>query len=313
VIERDSVRARRGFAMLTTLWVMTVASVVALVASLAGRNTVSSTRNRVQGERAFWTALACAHRMQATIDEVLQAAPALEGAAAAWRSLGNATQFAPLLQGLPCVIELEAAGTRLDINVASPEMLTRLFRAMGESDERVRSLVDALVDWRDPDDVPEPAGAEESWYASARRGTPRNAPLADIRELAGVRGFEELRAFERVATTEQGRVALSTASVEVLQSVPGITREAAEAIVAFRESGTAPLEAAVVIGQLSRESADEMMSRYSEISRITTPDPEAWIMTTRATHGFPASTAVLSWRLVRAGRRCVVSLAKTSL
>jgi hypothetical protein len=57
---------------------------------------------------------------------------------------------------------------------------------------------------------------------------------------------------------------------------------------------------------VSPSSADAIMLRYSEIVRVTTPDPDAWILTVRGSSGFPASTVVLDWRLVRVGRRCVV-------
>ena len=41
----------------------------------------------------------------------------------------------------------------------------------------------AVLDWRDPDNVPRPHGAEEAWYVGQGRAPPRNGPFADVREL----------------------------------------------------------------------------------------------------------------------------------
>src|SRR5262245_8446055 len=178
-------RVREGFAMLTVLWVITVASIVALGGALVGRNAVNATRNRIQMERAFWTAMGCARRAQAEIDDRLQTATTIEEASLRWRTLDR--QVLPLMANAACDASLEAAGTRLDMNAASPEMVLRLLRALGYGDKALE-MVDALEDWRDPDDTRRPLGAERDWYLSAGRMPPRNGSLADIRELPRVRG-----------------------------------------------------------------------------------------------------------------------------
>lgn len=65
--------ARAGFVLLTILWVITVAAVVAMSAALVGRHAVLEGAARVELERGRWIALACERRMVAAIDAALEA------------------------------------------------------------------------------------------------------------------------------------------------------------------------------------------------------------------------------------------------
>src|SRR5579885_3586497 len=97
---------RRGFTMITTLWVMTVAGVMAAAAALSGRLTVETTRNRVLLERSFWLASGCAARAQASIDEELARATSFESAADTWRVLGRLLASRLTSADSQCVVTL---------------------------------------------------------------------------------------------------------------------------------------------------------------------------------------------------------------
>ncbi|MGH7615913.1 MAG: general secretion pathway protein GspK [Gemmatimonadaceae bacterium] len=303
-------RARDGFTMITVLWVMTVAAVVAAAGALHGRDSVNAAINRLHLDRAFWLATACVSRAESAIDARLASAASLDDAAAAWRVLGRVVP--PMIVADPaCTITLEAAGTRLDVNGASEEMLENLFAAIGRDD--AVDLASSLADWRDSDDVARPGGAERDWYASTRRDLPRNGPLADLRELRRVRGFEQPGTFDSVFTTEPGRVSLATAPVSVLLAVPGFTRETADQLVALEEAGTPVPDVLSVLGLVSKASADSLRARYPDIVRVTTPDPDAWLLAVRASVGAPAVSVTLVRRLLRGGRRAVVVGARSYL
>src|SRR5262249_45352244 len=141
---------------------------------------------------------------------------------------------------------------------------------------------------------------------------PRNAPLADIRELLRVRGFEQLAAFAPFMTTEPGRVSLATASAPVLQSVPGLTRETADQIVTLQDAGTPVADVTSLLGMVSPSSADSMREHFPEIARLTTPDPDAWIFVARCAMGAPTVSVTLAHRLLRAGRRAVVASSRSA-
>jgi hypothetical protein len=128
-----------------------------------------------------------------------------------------------------------------------------------------------------------------------------------------VRGFEDLSRFEALFTTAPGRVALAAAPVAVLSAVPGITTETAERIALRREAGVPVVDLLTVVDSLTPESVAALEEHYSEIARLTTPDPDAWIVTVRATRGVPAVRVELRWRLVRAGRRALVAVTSTIL
>jgi general secretion pathway protein K len=297
--------------MITVLWVMTVAAIVAAAGALAGRNAVNAATNRVHLQRAFWAAAGCSARIESAIDVVLGSAKSYEAATELWRGLDAASLSIASVDTTECTVRLEAAGTRLDMNAASEEMLERLFVALGLNDS-APSLASALADWRDSDDVPHPLGAERDWYVAQRRELPRNAPLADIRELARVRGFETLRTLDSVLTAEPGRVSLATASATVLRAVPGITAESADEIVSLQRSGTPVGDVSAIVGLVSRSSADSIRAHYADVARVTTPDPDAWLLTASATIGAPPVTVTLTHRLLRDAKRAVVSESRSN-
>lgn len=308
--ERRRFLERRGFVMLTILWIITIAAIVATSAALVGRHAVQEGAARVALERGRWEALGCERRVVAAIDVALVSALTLDDAAKLWRMLPSAVLGSPLVAG--CDVALEAAGTRLNVNEASDEMIVNLLDAIGlEAD--APQLVDALDDWIDPDDETRPMGAERGWYEAAGRIVPRNGPLADVREMMRIRAFEAIGGLDSVLATEPGRVSLATARVPVLMAVPGITRETAEQIVAMQQSGTPLVDLRAVLGSVSRASADALAARYADAVRATTPDPDAWVVRVRVARGAPAVAAKLEWRLIRTGRRCLVVATRSAI
>jgi general secretion pathway protein K len=310
VTERRLFLERRGFVMLTILWIITIAAIVATSAALVGRHAVQEGAARVALERGRWEALGCERRVVAAIDVALGSALTLDDAAKLWRMLPSAVLGSPLVAG--CDVALEAAGTRLNVNEASDEMIVNLLDAIGlEAD--APQLVDALDDWIDPDDETRPMGAERGWYEAAGRIVPRNGPLADVREMVRIRAFEAIGGLDSVFATEPGRVSLPTAPVSVLMAVPGITRETAEQIVELQRLGTPLGDLREVLGSVSRASAAALESRYADAARATTPDPDAWVVRVRVAHGTPPVAVKLEWRLIRTGRRCLVVATRSAI
>jgi hypothetical protein len=93
----------------------------------------------------------------------------------------------------------------------------------------------------------------------------------------------------------------------VLLAVPGFTRETAERVVALRDTGTPLRDLLQLPGVLSPSSREELVAHYPEIVRMTTVDPDGWILTSRATNGFPSSTVAIEWRILRGARRAAVA------
>src|SRR5205085_1783270 len=79
---------------------------------------------------------------------------------------------------------------KIDLNMADEVMLLALFRQAGADDDRAAHLVDAVMDWRDPDDLVRPYGAEDKDYEAA--GLPYGAAdhgfalPGDIQQVLGM-------------------------------------------------------------------------------------------------------------------------------
>lgn len=288
----------RGFTLLTTLWVLTVASAMTVGFAAVGRRAIDATRNRVAMERSHWRAMGCARRVQSAIDDGLAASETEVDAARLWRDVYHAIDASPFLAG--CDVTLEAAGARLDLNSASGESMRRLILA---SDARLPadSMTDAFEDWRDSDDVERPSGAERTWYAAEQAVPPRNAAFENVHELTYVRGFGAAAAIESLVTTDSGRASLANAPLPVLESVPGISPEVAELVVERRSAGAA-VNLADLAGSVSADAAAELTAHYADAVRLTTPDPDAWLLTVRGAES-PDLAAPMRWRFVRDGRR----------
>ncbi len=104
------------------------------------------------------------------------------------------------------------------------------------------ALADALADWLDADDVPQPQGGAEDRYYSGLHPPylTANRPLTDVAELALVRGFDpavraRLRSFV-TALPRSTAVNVNTATPEVLTAVvEGLTLDDARALAARRD------------------------------------------------------------------------------
>lgn len=78
----------------------------------------------------------------------------------------------------------------IDINYASVDLLEILLRGVGVDAARASRIAAAIVDFRDPDDIPLPGGAEAAEYAQAQRPFgPKNAPFETTTELDQVLGM----------------------------------------------------------------------------------------------------------------------------
>ena len=103
-------------------------------------------------------------------------------------------------------------------------------------------LVDAIVDWVDKDDTPEPAGAESLYYQTLRPSyRAANAPLQTLLELRLIKGMtpEIMAKLSKLVTVYplegQGKVNLNTADPLVIQALDiAITQSVAADIVQSR-------------------------------------------------------------------------------
>ena len=297
--------SRRGFALLTVLWLLSTIGVVALAATALGRDEFNAASNRIALERATWIAEGCAAELRAVIADSLRSTEKVPDAQdRLWTRLRSTIETARFSDST-CVVEAEAAGDRLDVNTATPEQLDRLFDAAG-IDGDPSSLRDALLDWIDPDDEARPSGAEADWYRVAGRRLPRNAPIADAREITRIKGFEGLASLERFISTEDPQISVATAPPTVLAAVPAFSPAIVDRILQLRAANRPINDLSIVLAGVPESDADSAMARFPEILRVTTLVPPVWIVTVKAAIRPTAPAIELEQRLARNGSGPIV-------
>lgn len=159
---------------------------------------------------------------------------------------------------------------KIDLNQSDLNLLTELFRAVGESADRSARLAAAVLDWRDPDLLTQPAGgAEDPDYAAA--GLPygaKDGEMESVAELEQVLGMTPglYAKVEPYITVHSGRAAPDPAFAPAV--VLNAMGQDGNAVVAAR---TGP-----VAGNLNPTEAGQLVASgsgtYSIESRARLPD-----------------------------------------
>jgi general secretion pathway protein K len=150
-----------------------------------------------------------------------------------------------------------------------------MFRLINKLKLEATPLCEALTDWIDENDLPQPTGAESAWYKRLKPPyQPRNARLETLEELGLVRGFsgvalQKLRPFVTVyAETPSAPAApvnINTAPLEVLVALhEQMDEDLGKRIIEYRR--TTPFKNPA---ELSKVAGMESIST-SLLTRITT-------------------------------------------
>jgi len=246
-----NIRAERGIALVLVLWVIALLTVMALGLTTVQRTESALTRNQIDGAR--FRALADAAINLAVLDLITVPVDAMGDTeeAAVW--VPDGTPRVIEFDGEEIELRLYNESSRIDLNTATRDQLAVLIeQAQGEDgyDELERDqLADAIIDWRDPDDLVQLNGAEDGEYDAA--GLPygaRDEPFRSVDELRQVLGMNR-RLYQRLApdltvNNPGGRVDPQFASASVLAAIQGISVEDAQLLVEQRSqpglSGAAP-------------------------------------------------------------------------
>ena len=162
-----------------------------------------------------------------------------------WRVDGRAYRF-DFHDGVVW-ISIQDEGGKIDLNKGKDRHLEGLFMLVGGVDaDEAAALVDALVDFRDEDDLHRLHGAEDDDYH--RAGLPygaKDAPFVAVEELAQVMGMTR-QLYDRVAPyltvySERPQVDLLSAPREVLLAVPEVHPVEVEDLLAERARMEGPI------------------------------------------------------------------------
>jgi len=259
--------ARRGIALVLVLWVLTLLTVMAVGMTAAQRTETALTENLIDDAR--FAALADAAITYVAFN--FSTPPTTEGAGlsgargggrgAAAGGTGRATVVgdeAQAAQWLPdgtprpwdfdgnaLSLSVFNEQSRINLNQAPAKVLAALLEALGVEEEAATAIADAIVDWRDEDDLTLLNGAEDKDYEDADRALgAKDAPFVAVEELQQVLGVSR-ELYQRLAPevtvdTENDQVEQTFASAPVIAALLGIPLEEAQLQVSERNDPALP-------------------------------------------------------------------------
>ncbi|RPH87232.1 MAG: hypothetical protein EHM75_06015 [Desulfobacteraceae bacterium] len=246
---RSILSPQRGIALLMVLWVLTILMVIVFSFSYLARTESFSSRAFKEGWENKFLAEAGIERAIMELFYRKQNPQNLgEEEQESWRIDGT-EQVGELGGGYYGVRLVDESG-KIDLNLAPEVILRNLMNSLNlpgeDQDLLVNTLVDSILDWRDPDDFHRLQGAENDYYRSLPHPyQAKNGNFDTVEELILVKGVtaEILYGNDQkpglvdflTVQAKTNKINLNAASKSVLMALPGMTPEIAEAVAAYRQ------------------------------------------------------------------------------
>jgi general secretion pathway protein K len=265
---RTQRHGQRGVALVLVIWVVTLLVAIAGSFVYAMRTDALAARNAALIARA--DALA-----SAAVSRTLYEAFKPPGVAGTWRRDEAPRQWT--FDGAVVSVRFSDESAKIDINTANDELLRSLFRQAGLGEDDAARLLDAVLDWRDPDSFRRPNGAEEPEYAQAGlKGRPANYAFQSTEELQLVLGMRP-EVFQRIAPmitvhSRQPGVNPHLASRSVLLAIPSVTSEQVDAYIAERDAARAAERVPPVFGPAGSYASYAQVSTLAIKCDVSLPE-----------------------------------------
>jgi general secretion pathway protein K len=225
-----AVEARRrgsGVALVGVLWLLVLLSLIAL-------NLSTGSRTELQLAGNARLAASARHVAEAGVNWGVWSL--MQADTAGWLADGSVRSLE--LDGVSVEVALFDEQGKIDLNEADPLLLVGLFESVGLSEREALAQADAILDWRDEDELLRPAGAEEEQYRAAGLLGPANQPFEQVEELRQVLGMSEAlyRQVLPMLTlfSNKAEVNPMVAPREVLLALPGIRPESIDSYIEER-------------------------------------------------------------------------------
>jgi len=151
-------RRSRGIALVGVLWLLVLLTAVTVALTTTVRGEIRAVGNTLEMTRAAYAA-------QGAVE--LGILNLLAPQAQRWPTDGSI--FETEFEGMQVrIATLDEAG-KIDLNAAQFPLLSNLLVQSGVDEDRAAHIADAILDWRDTDDLQRVNGAEESDYRMAGR------------------------------------------------------------------------------------------------------------------------------------------------
>ena len=261
---------QRGVAFLVVLWVIALVAILLGSFAVVARTENLQARHLLDGTRARYAA-------EAGIN-LASWALRLPDMEARWVPDGRPYTFA--FGEAKVEVSIHDESGKIDINVANTDQLQRLFESVGLELEEAEILAARVEDWRDPDDLTLPNGAEKADYDRAGLSYgPANAPFTTVEEVQQVLGmdYELFSKLEPAITVFSGNGNPNPmyAPEQALLAMNGMTDDIAQQLIELRQQ--LPPGAAGGLSGLALPDGTPLIASgggvtYSVESRATLPN-----------------------------------------
>lgn len=296
--SRHAARVQRGAALLFVVWATALLALIIGGFALVAHVEHMQARNLFDTTRARYYAEAGLHR---TILELRLPDPQ-----ARWIPDGRSYVFD--IDGVEIDVAITDESGKLDLNIADEMTLVNFLKGKSVEEEEAMAITHAIIDWRDPDDLAQPFGAEDSDYKAVDYPYgAKDAYFDTVAELQQVMGmnYELFMKLEPAVTVYAGRTQPNAAyaSADALLALPGMTPELAEEFVAQRR--TLPLGDPTMSGLLTLPDGTPVMAggggfTYSVRSKATLPNGAYGLLEATIRIGGAAANGrpfvILRWR-----------------
>ena len=239
-------RNRRGFAMITALWLIVAITVVALQFSFEAHERYMLGINAAERGVARAAVIGALAQQQAQLERALRQRNTGSNAAQLrsfdpWIDV-DSTYSGPVdIDSVVVMVDAQPGGRRLNVNTMNEEQLKAFFGNLLKDVSTSDEIAQSIMDWRDADDQARVRGGERDHYLKDNRMVlPANAPFREVDDLLDVKGMtsdalEKARPYLRTYGT--GTINLNTAEEPVLRAIPGMTDVILSRILAMRANG----------------------------------------------------------------------------
>jgi general secretion pathway protein K len=249
--ERAPVGGENGFALVAALWLLVALGAVGLEAALHSRARRQATANLLDEVRARAAVVAGTEYARSRLTSaMLGRAEELRSEALARAGSGRQQRRELVVPEMTFgdaryALFLRDAGAALNLNSADEMMLRQFFaQGLGVDYAEADRIAQAILDWRDEDEIPRINGGErEEYLGEGALVLPPNRDFSDVDELRHVLGMTPelyVKAVPYLTLIGSGDINLNSAPEPVLLSVPGLDPAAVAEVLRLREGGFFP-------------------------------------------------------------------------